>query len=140
MRNLLVPIDGSVIAIRALRYAIELARNCNETRIILLNVQSNLERWYPHGLLNAEAMEHLRQEGKNEAAEALAVLDQSKVFYDFEVVFGHPAEVIVREAKDRHCESIVMGTRGLSDVESVFLGSTAYRVIELAEMPVVLVK
>jgi hypothetical protein len=35
---------------------------------------------------------------------------------------------------------IVLGTRGLGDLESVFLGSTSFKVVQLAEVPVTLVK
>ncbi len=140
MRKILVPIDGSKVAVRAARHAVESARRTGDIRIILLNVQQVLERWYKHGLMNEEALKHLRQQGEEESAEARAVLDESGVPYDFRVVFGHPAEVITRLAKEQDCEGIVMGTRGLGDVENVFLGSTAYKVIQLAELPITLIK
>jgi len=56
------------------------------------------------------------------------------------VPFGHPGELVARTAKEQGCSAIVMGTRGLGDLENVFVGSTAYKVIQLAEMPVTLVK
>ncbi len=34
----------------------------------------------------------------------------------------------------------MLGTRGLGDLESVFLGSTSFKVVQLAEVPVTLVK
>ncbi|MCC7218991.1 MAG: universal stress protein [Burkholderiales bacterium] len=140
MRTLLVPTDGSVVALRALRYAIELARGLKDARILLLNVQPELERWYVHGLLNPEAVAHLRAEGENESAEARALLGQTNLLHDFEVMYGPPAAVIVRVANEQRCDAIIMGTRGLSDVASAFLGSTAHGVIQLAEVPVTLVK
>lgn len=140
MHKILVPVDGSAVAENAVRHALEMATRMAETRILLLNVQVSLERWYRHGLLNEEALKHLRQSGEEESAPARALLDAAGVLYDFEVVYGHPAEVIVRVASERGCEAIVMGTRGLGDVENVFLGSTAYKVIQLARMPVTLVK
>jgi len=140
MRRILVPIDGSKVAVRAARHAVELARRAGGVRIVLLNVQHALERWYKHGLMNEEALKHLRLQAEAESAEARAVLDESGVPYDFRVVFGHPAEVITRLAKELECDGIVMGTRGLGEVENVFLGSTAYKVIQLAETPITLIK
>ncbi len=140
MRTLLVPTDGSVVALRALRYAIDLARGLKDARILLLNVQPELERWYAHGLLNPEAVAHLRAEGERDAAEARALLQQSGLLYDFEVAYGPPAQVIVRIAKEQHCEAVIMGTRGMSDFASAFVGSTAHGVMQLAEVPVTLVK
>jgi nucleotide-binding universal stress UspA family protein len=33
-----------------------------------------------------------------------------------------------------------MGTRGLGDIENVFLGSTSFKVVHLSDVPVTLVK
>jgi nucleotide-binding universal stress UspA family protein len=140
MRKILVPVDGSAPAEHALRHAIEAARRDGATTIVLLNVQHALERWYKHGLMNEEALRHLREQGEDESAAARALLDEAGVIYDFDIVFGAPAEVIVRLAGERGCAEIVMGTRGLGDVENAFLGSVAHRVIQLAEIPVTLVK
>lgn len=140
MRKLLVPVDGSDIADRAVAHALELARGMGETRLLLINVQQTLERWYTHGLLNKEAMAHLQQNGEQAAARSRALLDQSRQLYDFMVVYGHPAEVITRIAKEQGCAGIVMGTRGLGEMQNVLLGSTAYKVVQLADMPVTLVK
>lgn len=140
MRKLLVPVDGSVVANRAVARAMDMARRAGETKLVLINVQETLERWYTHGLLSKEALAHLEEQGKQAAAEARALLDKAGVVYDFMIMYGKPAEVISRIAKEQDCESIVMGTRGLGDVENVLLGSTAYKVVHLAEMPVTLVK
>lgn len=140
MRKILVPVDGSPVAERAVGYAVDLARGAPDTKIVLLNVQQNLEHWRKRGLLNEQDIRELRTHGESEAAGARGMLDKAGVLYDFEIVFGHPAEVIVRVAREHHCGSIVMGTRGLGDVESLLLGSTAYKVIQLAQVPVTLVK
>lgn len=140
MRTLLVAVDGSETGNRAVAHAIELARPLGDTRLLLLNVQHTLERWYTGGLLNPEAMAHLRQLGEQEAAAARALVDASGLNYQFMVLFGPPGEVIVRTAKEQGCAGIVMGTRGLGDLAQVFLGSTAYKVVQLAEVPVTLVR
>lgn len=140
MRKILVPVDGSPVAERAVAFAAEQARRAGDTKLVLLNVQQNLEHWRKRGLLDDHDIRELRAHGESEAASARALLDKAGALYDFEIVFGHPAEVIVRVAREQHCEAIFMGTRGLGDVESLLLGSTAYKVIQLAQVPVTLVK
>jgi nucleotide-binding universal stress UspA family protein len=103
-------------------------------------VQQTLERWYAGGLLNQEALTHLRQQGEADGAKARALVDAAGLTYEFDVLFGQPGEVIARVAKEQGCIGIVMGTRGLSDLDHVFLGSTAHKVIQLSEAPVTLVK
>jgi nucleotide-binding universal stress UspA family protein len=140
MDKLLVPIDGSAVAERAVVHAIALARGLGRTSVLLLNVQQTLERWYKHGLLNPDALEHLHQLGEADAKQARALLEASGLPYELEVLFGHPGELIARTARERGCTGIVMGTRGLGDLANVFVGSTAYKVIQLADVPVTLVK
>jgi len=140
MRKILVPVDGSAAANRALTHAIDLAHASGNVKLVLVNVQQTLERWYAGGLLNREALAHLQEMGEADAVEARALVDRAGLTYEFSVLFGQPGEVIARVAKEQGCIGIVMGTRGLSDLEHVFLGSTAHKVIQLSEVPVTLVK
>jgi len=140
VRKVLIPIDGSEASLRALAHAIDWAHASGRLKLVLVNVQQTLERWYAGGLLNKEALAHLQQQGEADAAKARALVDAAGLTYEFTVLFGQPGEVIARVAKEQGCVGIVMGTRGLSDLEHLFLGSTAHKVIQLAEVPVTLVK
>jgi nucleotide-binding universal stress UspA family protein len=140
MRKILIPVDGSEAALRALAHAIDWAHASGRLKLVLVNVQQTLERWYAGGLLNREALAHLQQLGEADAAKARALVDAAGLTYEFTVLFGQPGEVIARVAKEQGCVGIVMGTRGLSDLAHVFLGSTAHKVIQLSEVPVTLVK
>lgn len=140
MRKILVPVDGSATANRALSHAIDLAHASGNVKLVLVNVQQTLERWYAGGLLNKEALAHLQEMGEADAEAARALVDRAGLTYEFTILFGQPGEVIARVAKELGCSGIVMGTRGISDLEHVFLGSTAHKVIQLSEVPVTLVK
>jgi nucleotide-binding universal stress UspA family protein len=50
------------------------------------------------------------------------------------------ADEIARVAQDKGVDQIVMGTHGRGAVGRLFLGSVAQRVIQLAPMPVTVVK
>jgi nucleotide-binding universal stress UspA family protein len=140
MKSLLVPVDGSPNADRAVAFAIRMAKAVQGMKVVLLNVQEQLERWYPHGLASDSSREHLKQQGQAQSVAARRLLDESGCPYEFLIIFGKPAETIVQAAKDHGCSGIVMGTRGLGDVESLFLGSTSFKVVQLSELPVTLVK
>jgi len=140
MKSLLVPVDGSPNADRAVSFAIRLAKAIQGMKVVVLNVQEQLERWYQHGLASDASREHLKQQGQAQAAAARRLLDQSGCDYEFLIVFGKPAETIVQVARDHGCSGIVMGTRGLGDMENVLLGSTSFKVVQLADAPVTLVK
>jgi nucleotide-binding universal stress UspA family protein len=140
MKSLLVAVDGSPCADRAVAFAIKMAKAVQGMKVILLSVQEQLERWYQHGLASDSSREHLKEQGQAQAAAARKLLDESGCSYEFLIMFGRPAETIVQVAKDHGCSGIVLGTRGLSDMESVFIGSTSFKVVQLSDLPVTLVK
>jgi nucleotide-binding universal stress UspA family protein len=140
MKSLLVSVDGSPNADRAVAFAIRMAKAVQGMKVILLNVQEQLERWYAHGLASDSSREHLKQQGQVQAAAARKLLDESGCPYEFLIVFGKPAETIVQVARDHGCSGIVMGTRGLGELQNVFIGSTSFKVVQLSDLPVTLVK
>jgi nucleotide-binding universal stress UspA family protein len=57
-----------------------------------------------------------------------------------ETVFGHAAREIIEDAKLHDADVIVMGSRGRGDLAGLVLGSTAHKVIHLADRPVLVVR
>jgi nucleotide-binding universal stress UspA family protein len=55
-------------------------------------------------------------------------------------LFGFAAREIVPEAGSRDAGVIVMGSRGRGDLAGLLLGSTAHKVIHLADRPVLVVR
>ncbi len=55
-------------------------------------------------------------------------------------VTGHPAEAIVAAAKKANADLIVLGTRGLSDLKGIVVGSVSHQVMHLADCPCLSVK
>ena len=55
-------------------------------------------------------------------------------------LFGYAAREIIAEAKDVDAGVIVMGSRGRGDLAGLVLGSTAHKVIHLADRPVLVVR
>lgn len=53
---------------------------------------------------------------------------------------GHPAETIVKHARELKVGLIVMGTRGLGDVRSMLLGSVSRKVSNIAGINTLIVK
>ena len=67
------------------------------------------------------------------------LMDEQNIPYESHVAVGHAAETIVAYSREKGCAAIVMGTRGLSSLPSLLLGSVATRVLHLAEVPVTLI-
>jgi nucleotide-binding universal stress UspA family protein len=55
-------------------------------------------------------------------------------------LFGYAAKEIIAEAGRRDAGVIIMGSRGRGDLAGLLLGSTAHKVIHLADRPVLVVR
>ena len=69
---------------------------------------------------------------------ALGITDLDPIEHD--LLFGNPADEIVEFAKQKQIDLIVMGSRGLSDIKGLFLGSVSHKVSHLAECTCITVK
>jgi nucleotide-binding universal stress UspA family protein len=94
----------------------------------------------PAYLSKGKHRELMRVRGQAALAPAIAKLKRAGVRHVTHGVYGDTADMIVRAARRLRCDSIVMGTRGMGAVGSLFIGSVANRVIHLATTPVTLVK
>lgn len=142
MRRILVAIDGSDTALRALDFALLQAGHEPRAELHLLNVQSTVSAntaWQIY--VTAERLQQMareRESGIFEAATARA--KQAGCSFEFERLDGEPAATIARRAAELDCESIVMGTHGLGQLGVLIMGSVAQRVVHQATVPVTLVK
>lgn len=139
MRKILLPVDGSRPAERAVRHVVALHAAGLALRVLLLNVQPE---WAP-----ARSREE-EKEGKRlhvEAADAAtrrarSLLQAAGIPHENRMLVGSAAQLIVKLARKTGCSQIVMGMRGRGAVARVVLGSVSLKTLQLAEVPVTLVK
>ena len=110
--KILVAIDGSKQATKALGYVSVIARKFN-SKITLLHVaESKLADLEP------EAVKMIRGKILGDAATEIKGVEIEK-----ELVFGDPAESIIQLAKKENYDLIVLGSRGLSSVKRYLLAA-----------------
>jgi nucleotide-binding universal stress UspA family protein len=136
--SILCPIDFSVASAGALRYAAAIATHF-ATRLIVLSVEDPLLTesldlgtgvvWHPEDC-KREMQEFSGRTFGNEAG-ILALLE-------YEVAVGKPAPEILRVARERSCELIVLSTHGLTGMRKLFFGSTTERVLRETTRPVLI--
>ena len=135
--RVLVAIDHSEVAQRALAAAKDLA------------LLSKGEVWVLH-LREKEVIAQMgdvpsesEADAESPISAAVEALTKAGVTAHGEVrdtTFGHAAREIMEDAKEHDVGVIVMGTRGRSDLGGLVLGSTAHKVIHLADRPVLVVR
>ena len=141
IRRILFPTDSSTHAARAVEYICNLAARGVPIEVEVLNVPAAVPQGMLSAFLNAEVLNsHYGEASTPALREACAALASAQINFNTHVIPGHVAEQIVRLARERRCSNIVMGTRGLSALGDLTLGSVAYQVVHLAPVPVTLVK
>ncbi|HMM53906.1 MAG TPA: universal stress protein [Candidatus Desulfobacillus sp.] len=140
MLKLLLPIDGSKSAERAVRHAIALCAEGLDASVLLLHVQPHpLTKGSPKARRRVEMLRQL-EEGEAVMRPAITLLERAGVRHKSHGLFGAPADVILKFSRDKDCDAIVMGTRGLGAITGLVLGSVTMKVIQLSQIPVTLVK
>ena len=142
MRRILVAIDGSETALRALDFAVQQASHAPAAELHVLNVQPTLSNYTAAEIyVTAERIHQVAAERAHAILEAAAArLMTAGGSFKLEQTEGDAAETIARRAAELGCESITMGTHGLSSFGILFMGSVAQRVVHYATVPVTLVK
>jgi nucleotide-binding universal stress UspA family protein len=141
MLKILVPVDGSDCSIRAVGHLIrKISWFRDSPEIHLLNVQSPLHGDVGLFLDSGQIRDFHHDEGLKALEGARRKLDSAGVGYVFHIGVGEPAEVIAGYAREQGCDEVIMGTHGRSSIVSLLMGSVASRVIQLGDVPVLLVK
>jgi len=145
-KKILVPIDGSEEAFRAIDLAAELAYKGN-AEVVLLNVIGREQ--LPDAIRRFAGVEHIDgpPEWQYEQLVAAGVLkagqqrarDKGIKTIDTRVRHGDSAKAIVEAASDKSIDMIVMGNRGLGSVRGLAFGSVSQKVSQLAPCSVITV-
>ncbi|HKQ26344.1 MAG TPA: universal stress protein [Burkholderiales bacterium] len=140
--KILIPVDGSENALRAVRHIVDHRNQFREpVEIHLLNVQPPIASGSVKMFISQQQLnDYYRDEGMAALNEARALVDRTGLPLHHHIGVGEIAPTIANYAKQKDCQQIVMGTHGRGGLAGMLLGSVATKVIHLAEMPVLLVK
>lgn len=142
MLKILIAVDGSEHAERAMAAVGKMARASLELEAILLCVSpeplfygsysaATLQKIEAEQVIQQNVILNLAME--QASAAGLKVSESVRAY-------GVISNEIVRIAKDRQVDQIVMGTRGMGAMGNLFIGSVAQAVIHQSSVPVLLVK
>jgi nucleotide-binding universal stress UspA family protein len=135
-KKILVAIDGSTYSKPVLPAAIEVATKF-DGQILVLHVSEHdrgraavftLETPAEATTMVGDAVRTTREAGINAKGQLK------------DVAVGHVAKAIVETAEANAIDLIVMGSRGLSDVQGLMLGSVTHKVMQTADVPVLVVR
>ncbi|BCB96233.1 universal stress protein [Dissulfurispira thermophila] len=140
LKRILVAFDGSSQSYQAFDFALEMSKLCPGAapEIFVVSVAQPPE---PADIVEVDAIIDSATEHYEELFKKLRERAKERnLEIKTEVVVGHPADQIVKYAKDKNCDMVVLGQRGKSKIESYLLGSVSKRVATYAPCTVTIVK
>jgi nucleotide-binding universal stress UspA family protein/sporulation protein YlmC with PRC-barrel domain len=156
-QHVVVPLDGSALAEKALVYGVEMAR-CFGARLTLLRAYQGDEQAArtlammqaapgPDGMLDPATVNAVTDAQRGAEAEARAYVDEqaralraSGLDVTAELVDAPPAEAIGAVARREPNSLVVMSTHGRGGLERLVFGGTAQEVVQGCHVPVLLVR
>lgn len=139
--KILLPVDGSELALEAVRFAIRMVLAGLRADAVLANVQEPANLYELLVSHDPELIDRASAEaGLHALAGAQALLDAAGVEYECEVAKGDPAHTIIDISERFSCDLIVMGARGASALRSAMMGSVSNEVLHASAVPVMIVK
>ena len=137
IKNILVPVDGSEGADRAIEKAVMLAKICG-AKLNFLYV-ANINQLAINACLSDVVLEAVTKAGNVILDRAMQMVPSGIKKEAFSET-GSPAVAILDFAEHSGTDLIVMGSRGLGVVKGVLLGSVSQYIVEQAKCPVLVVK
>ena len=141
--NILVGIDGSPFAEKALKYAVNLAKTYH-AKLIAIHVV--VRRFYAVAPSEAGVLattiyvKEVEAEGKEIIRKAESYVKAEGIPCECKLLQGVPAEEILKAAQSEHVDLIVLGSRGLTEVRAFLLGSVSDKVSHHSKCATLIVK
>ena len=141
--KILIAVDGSKPSLDAVQTLIDHAdwfRDAPKVELVTVHLPVPKLPGMGAAVGKGQIQKYYEEEGQAKLAAARRKLDAAGVPYEARVLIGPVAESIVKHAKDKRCDLIYIGTRGMSELGKALVGSTATKVLRISDIPVLLVK
>ena len=139
--KILIPVDGSELALDAVRHALHLQHNGLQASFVLATVQEPTFMYEMILAPDAEVLDRVTGAVGSRALEgAQALFTAAGVPFESDIGSGEPAPTLIELARKHGCEAIIMGARGLGGWSAALVGSVSQAVLHASPVPVTLVK
>ena len=141
MFRIMIAVDGSELALDAVRHGIALVRRGGlQATLVLGHVQeeASLIELATRGadMVAAASVEA----GQDLLAPAVALVDAAGVPYETEIGLGSVAATLVDMVERCGCDALIVGARGMGGLRGAWLGSVSQDLVRLSPVPVTVVK
>ncbi len=139
--KVLLPVDGSELALDAVRFAIRLAQEGLPLQCVLGNVQEPATLYEMVVAHDADVLQSVSGAAGAHALEpAEALLRAAGISCECEVASGDAGHRLIEMAERFGCEMVIMGARGAGVLRQTLVGSVSQSVLHACPVPVLIVK
>lgn len=146
LKNILVPVDGSEHALKAMELAGDLAEKYDsELTVLYVSSKDISEEFRAFIEIEYTALERKDMGGILERTGQKLInslLEKAKQVRPTKklVLYGDPTTNIIEYVKENNIDTVVMGSRGMSDLKGLLVGSVSHKVSNLVECTCIMVK
>lgn len=140
MFRILVPVNGSNVALEGVRHAIQLASARSDSTLYLVNTQPMLNRHLTQFVSQRAVNDARHARGSAALAEVRALVEAAGIAGRSVVLRGEPVTAIARFAAAEGIDAIVIGVQRKCASARLLCGSTANRLLARATVPVTIVQ
>jgi nucleotide-binding universal stress UspA family protein len=143
LSKILVPIDQSENATRALEYALRLAKLSAGSKVTVLCVVESIRHSSRQSHSNSiDQLEDLLEESAKNYLDDISKKAEKEHGIKIKTMIkrGRPVNIIIDTAKSEDIDLIVMGSRGLGGFKEMLFGSVSHGVTNHASGSVLIVK
>lgn len=136
MSEIIVGYDGSDSSKSAMSHALDFAKSLGDSVVIVFGAA-------PGGYGGGEVPEQrkaVEEFGERTTQEAVEMAKSAKIDSTVELVNEHPHEALINVAEKHGARMIVVGSHGESPLKGAIIGSTPYKLVQLSEVPVLVVR
>lgn len=141
MLRILIAVDGSELALDAVRYGLMLLRRGGlQATLVLGHVQEEAS-FMELATRGADMVAAASVEaGQDLLASAVALVEAAGVPYETEIGLGAVAATLIDMVERCGCDALIIGARGLGGLRGALLGSVSHNLVQHSPVPVTVVK
>lgn len=139
--KIMVAIDKAEITTKLLDATVEIVRN-KQTQVTLVNV---IQEYVPNGMTYVpenfleDILNEMEKASLEQLQQAKSKLQSAGINSETVHLKGDPAHEILKYARDAEQQLIIIGSRGLTGIKEMMLGSVSHKVSQLSSCPVLIV-
>jgi nucleotide-binding universal stress UspA family protein len=136
MSEIVIGYDDSDSSKAALSQALDFAKALGDSIVVVFGAA-------PGGYGGGEVPEQrkaVEEFGNKVTAEAVETAKSAKIDCTVELINEHPHQALITAAEKHNARMIVVGSHGESPLKGAIIGSTPYKLVQLSEVPVLVVR